>query len=70
MKTQIKIMNQKENSFIKTTTDIKRLKFLRNRELSWLTFCGYKGVDFPRRKNSAITKKLRLIENRLLELQK
>ena len=70
MKTQIKIMNQKENSFIKTTTDINRLIVLRNQEVSWLTSCGYKGIDFPRRKNSAITKKLRLIENRLLELQK
>jgi hypothetical protein len=70
MKTQIKIMNQKENSFIKTSTDVNRLMILRNRELSWLLSCGYKGVDFPRRKNSADTKTLRLIENRLNELQK
>jgi hypothetical protein len=70
MKTQIKIMNQKENSFIKISTNVNRLMILRNRELSWLLSCGYKGIDFPRRRNSAITKKLRLIESRLNELQK
>ena len=63
-------MNQKENSFIKTTTDINRLIVLQNREISWLLSCGYIGADFPSRRNSAITKKLRLIENRLLDLQK
>ena len=70
MKTQIKVMYQKEYSFIKTTTDVNRLIVLGNREISWLRSCGYKGVDFPRRKNSSITKKLRLIENRLNDLQK
>jgi hypothetical protein len=70
MKKQIEEMNQNENSFIKTATDINRLIVLRNREISWLMSCGYIGIDFPRRKNSAITKKLRLIESRLNELQK
>jgi len=69
MKKQIKEMNRNENSFIKTTTDINRLIVLRNQENSWIFSCGYKGADFPRRKNSAITKKLRLIENRLNELK-
>jgi hypothetical protein len=69
MKKQIREMNQNENSFIKTTTDTNWLIVLRNREFSWLISCGYIGIDFPRRKNSAITKKLRLIENRLNELQ-
>jgi hypothetical protein len=62
-------MKREEELFIKTTTDINWLIVLRNREISWIFSCGYKGADFPRRKNSAITKTIRLIDNRLNELQ-
>jgi hypothetical protein len=70
MKKQIKAMKREEESFIKTTTDINRLIVLQDREWSWLRSCGYKGADFSRRKNSAITKTIRLIDERLSELQK